>query len=83
MGVASQALAGRRAGSTNDGTKLKEGGLMKQGQVGERAVQREKGQKPVFMVVDIPRVLLLLFETLLVIATIILGVVLDFQTVVT
>jgi hypothetical protein len=83
VGVASQALAGRCAGSADDGTELEEGGSVEQGQVGERAVQREKGQKPVFMVVGIPRVLLLLFGTLLVVATIILGVVLGFQTVVT
>ena len=56
---------------------------MERGRVGERAGRREKGREPVFMVVGIPRPLLLLFGTLLVVATIVLGVVLGLQTVVT
>jgi len=84
VGVASQALAGRWAGSAGGGTELLEdAGLVERGRVGERAGRREKGREPVFMVVGIPRPLLLLFGTLLVVATIVLGVVLGSQTVVT
>lgn len=80
VGVASQAMVREWAEPAKDSMELGDEGALEQG---ERAVPRGQAQKPDFAVVGKPHILLLLFATLLVVATIVLAVVLGLQTVVT
>lgn len=80
VAVASQAMATKWAETAKNSMKLRNKGVVKQS---ERATHRARAPKLDFAIVGTTHILLLLFATLLVAATIALAIVLGLQTVMT